>query len=117
MNRHDNEYTYILTPVEAQGVFTDPAEERFGSSSDDPALIEKRAEAMRWEDTTLKKFIDKNQLGRWAAAAYEAADRAARFQTDKATANGANGSAVNGNGTANGHVVQSIEGDEEDRIS
>lgn len=121
MNRHDEEYTCILTPAEAQGVFIDPAKEPFGSSSDEAALIDKRAEAMRWEDTALKKFIEKNQLGKWAHDAYEAADRAIRSQTDKATANGANGSAmnVNGNGSANGHlVVPSIEGDtEEEDIS
>lgn len=119
MNRHDNEYNYILTPAEAQGVFTDSAEEPFGSPSDDRALIDKRAEAMRWEDTALKKFVDKNQLGNWANSAYDAANRAVRYQTDKATANGANGSAVNmnGNGSANGHLVPSIEGDEEDNIS
>lgn len=88
--------------------------------SEDPVLIEKRAEAMRWEDAALKKFIDKNQLARWAQAAYEAADRDVRQLTDKATANGANGNSavnVNGNGSANGHLIQSIEGDIEDEIA
>lgn len=115
MNAVDNEYKYILTPDDAQGVFTDPAEECFGKESDDPALVEKRAEAMRWEDAALKKFIDKNQLARWAAAAYEAADRTVRFhKADAAGANGANGSLVNGNGSANGHVVQSVEQDDDE---
>lgn len=115
MSTADNEYSYILTPDDAQGVFTNPAEERFGKESDDPALVEKRAEAMRWEDVALKKFIDKNQLARWAAAAYEAADRTVRFhKAGAADANGANGSLVNGNGTANGHVVQSVEQDDDE---
>lgn len=98
------------------------AEEPFGLPSDDPALLDKRAEAMRWEDAALKKFMDKNQLDKWAANAYEAADRDIRHQTDKATANGANGSNVvvtaNGNGSANGHIVPSVERDaEEEEIS
>lgn len=116
MARHDQECLTILTPAAAQGVFVDPDEEPFGSPSDDPALLDKRAEAMRWEETTLKKFIDKNRLSEWAADAYSAADRYVRRRTDKATANGANGSAanLNGNGSANGHVVQSVERDPED---
>lgn len=115
ISKADEEYNYILTPDDAQGIFTDAAEERFGTESDDPALVEKRAEAMRWEDAALKKFTDKNQLARWAAAAYEAADRTVRFhKTDVADVNGVNGSLANGNGSANGHVIQSVEEDEQD---
>lgn len=118
MNAADNQYNYIRTPDEAQGVFTDPTTERFGTEGDDPSLLDKRAEAMRWEDTALKKFIDKNQLARWAAAAYEAADRTVRFHKVNAPGtNGVNGSLMNGNGSVNGHLVDSIEGDEMDEIA
>ncbi|KAF3760718.1 hypothetical protein M406DRAFT_108218 [Cryphonectria parasitica EP155] len=121
MNGTDRDHIYITSPEEAQGVFTEASEERFGSENDDPALLEKRAEAMRWEDTALKKFAEKNQLVKWASAAYEAADRAVRFHKVDAVANGtngANGNLANGNDVANGHVVDSIEEDEEmDEIS
>ncbi|CAN8106040.1 unnamed protein product [Discula destructiva] len=107
-----HESSYILTPDEALNVFTSPQEEPFGTEGDAPTLLEKRAEAMRWEDATLKKFIDKNQLTRWAQAAVEHADRTVRFSGDA----GANGNGfVNGNGKkANGHVLNSIEGDDGD---
>lgn len=120
MARHDKEFECIVPPSEAQGVYIHPKEEYFNLGSDDPALIEKRTDAMRWEDAALKKFMDKNQLDKWAQDAYQAADREVRRQTDKATANGANGSAINlnGNGSANGHVIQSVELDaDEDNIS
>lgn len=99
---------YILTPAEVLNVFTDASEEPFGSEGDDPTLLEKRSEFMRWEDAALKKYIDKNQLGRWAQAAVEHADRTVRFH-----GNGA--AAVNGNGftNGNGHIVHSVEDEDE----
>lgn len=96
-------------------MYTDTDVEVLGWDDDDPAMHEKRAEAMRWEDATLKKFEDKNQLARWASAAYEVADREVRIELDVATTNGANGSALTKvNGTSNGHVVEGIDGAEED---
>lgn len=107
---------YILTPAEALHVFTDANEEPFGSDGDDPTLLEKRAEVMRWEDAALKKYIDKNQLGRWAQAAVEHADRTVRFHGDSEAAVNGNGFA-NGKGNrpeaANGHVVNSVEREDE----
>lgn len=107
---------YILTPAEALNVFTDASEEPFGSKDDDPTLLEKRAEFMRWEDASLKKYIDKNQLGRWAQAAVEHADRTVRFHGDgDAAVNGNGFTKGNGNGSAatNGHVVNSGEQEDE----
>lgn len=99
------------------GVYTETGVEVFGCEDDNPTLQEKRADAMRWEDATLKKFGDKNQLARWASSAYEVADRELRIELDVATANGANGSVlVKANGNGNGHVVRSIEGAEEDDV-
>lgn len=103
------------------GVYTDIDVKALGWEDDNPTLHEKRADAMRWEDATLKKFDDKNQLSRWASAAYEVADRELRIELDVATANGANGSALmkvngQGNGQGNGHVVKSIEDAEEDDV-
>ncbi|KAK7746462.1 hypothetical protein SLS53_002421 [Cytospora paraplurivora] len=114
IKQHDKDTPYILTPAEALGVYTDTDIEASGWEDDDPALQEKRADAMRWEDSALKKFVEKNQLARWASSAYEVADREVRIELDVATANGANGSALTQvNGQGNGHVVQSIEGAEE----
>jgi hypothetical protein len=99
------------------GVYTDADVKALGWEDDNPTLQEKRADAMRWEDATLKKFDDKNQLSRWASAAYEVADRELRIELDVATANGANGSVLmKVNGQGNGHVVKSIEGAEEDDV-
>lgn len=120
LNAADDQHDYILTPDEALGVFTDANEEPFGNEENEPSLLEKRADAMRWEDTTLKKSLEKHQLGRWAAAAFEAADRNLRFHDDGA--NGVNGNYANGsaNGSANGHALHNSEvvNDEEmDEIS
>lgn len=108
---------YILTPAETLNIFTDANEEPFGSEGDDQTLLEKRAEVMRWEDAALKKFIDKNQLGRWAQAAVEHADRTVRFHGDgNAAVNGSSFTNGNGHGPpeANGHVVDSVEQEDED---
>lgn len=114
-NVADDQNSYILHPDQALGVFTDAAEEPFGVEGEDDALLEKRAEAMRWEDAKLKKFIDKNQLMRWAEAACVAADYDVRFQ-GKEGVNGLAKANGNSNGSANGHAVQSIEEDENEEL-
>jgi hypothetical protein len=71
---------------------------------------------MRWEDTQLRKYIEKNQLSRWAKAAWEAAKREVTEELDIVTASGANGGPVvpvKVNGQGNGHVVESVEADED----
>jgi len=105
--------TNILTPSEALLVFTDPNEERFGAESDDPTVLERRAEVMNWEDGVLKKYIDKSQLTRWAQAVIEQADRALRFERGAVNGNGF----ANGNGKgSNGHVVDSVENGEDEQL-
>lgn len=72
---------------------------------------------MRWEDTQLKKYVEKNQLSRWAKAAWESAKREVMDELDVVTANGANGgpvAPVKLNGQGNGHVVQSVEADDDE---
>lgn len=72
---------------------------------------------MRWEDTQLRKYLEKNQLSRWAKAAWESAKREVMEELDVATASGANGGLVTSakvNGQGNGHVVQSVEADDEE---
>ena len=72
---------------------------------------------MRWEDAQLRKYVEKNQLSRWAKAAWESAKREIMDELDVATANGANGgpvALVKVNGQGNGHVVQSVEVDDDE---
>lgn len=72
---------------------------------------------MRWEDTQLRKYVEKNQLSRWATAAWESAKREVMEDLDVATANGANGgrvALVNVNGLGNGHVLESVEADDDE---
>ncbi|PSR97698.1 Nup133 N terminal like-domain-containing protein [Coniella lustricola] len=116
MSAMSKDHSHIVTPQEAQGVFTNAPEEWFGSESDDPALLEKRAEAMRWEDASLVKFIDRNQLIKWAGSALEAADRTVRFSKTDASTNGANGKLTNGHNAANGHAVKSSNDEEEEEM-
>lgn len=72
---------------------------------------------MRTEDLQLKKYVEKNQLSRWAKAAWESAKREVMDELDVVTANGANGgpvAPVKVNGQGNGHVVQSVEADDDE---
>lgn len=117
LKQGDKDTEYILSPDICQGVYTDTSVEVIRWDEDDPSLLEKRAEGMRWEDTQLRKYLEKNQLSRWAKAAWESAKREVTEELDVATASGANGgpvAPVKVNGQGNGHVVQSVEADDEE---
>lgn len=117
LKQGDKEIDYILSPEACQGVYTDPSVEVLRWDDDDSSQLEKRADAMRWEDLQLRKYVEKNQLSRWAKAAWESAKREVMDELDVATANGANGgpvAPVKVNGQGNGHVVQSVEADDDE---
>jgi nuclear pore complex protein Nup133 len=63
---------------------------------------EKLLDAMKWEDATLRKYVEHCQLNKWTQTALEAAQKTTDFYFDSITAAGANADG-NGNGSANGH--------------
>ena len=64
---------------------------------------EKLLDAMQWEDSVLRKYVEKSQLDKWAQGTREAAFNIVNRHFDKLTADGAEDRVVNGNGKkANG---------------
>lgn len=63
-----------LPPSECLGVYAEEPDSRFRDM--DKGFREKLVEAMRWEDTQLKKFIDRCRLEEWARSTDAAARRA-----------------------------------------
>ena len=77
----------MIRPSEALGVYSDAADPataaRFGHMED--TFREKLLDAMRHEDVTLKRYIDKNRLEDWCRTALEGAERAVQAEMDRLT--------------------------------
>ncbi|KAI0472946.1 Non-repetitive/WGA-negative nucleoporin C-terminal-domain-containing protein [Xylariaceae sp. FL0804] len=73
-----------LMPSEAAGVYTDTLDRRFESM--EKGYREKVLEAMRWEDSTLCKHIEKHRLDQWAKETRKFAEEAVDEEFDKTTA-------------------------------
>ena len=76
-----------LSPSEAAGVYTDSLDRRFEQM--EKGAREKMLEAMRWEDSNLRKHIDKHRLDQWAKETRKNAEDAVDHQYDVANAAGA----------------------------
>ncbi|EFW99179.1 nuclear pore complex subunit [Grosmannia clavigera kw1407] len=77
----------VVKPSEALGVYTDGGDPattaRFANLED--AFREKMLDAMRQEDTLLRRYIDKCRLDDWCRAAVEAAEKACQAEVDRLT--------------------------------
>lgn len=77
----------------------------------DDNFREKLLEAMKWENSVLRRYTDKSRLDQWFVSVVETAEKACQAQLDALTAEGAAGvngaatSVVNGNGHAMGEVT------------
>ncbi|RYP44446.1 hypothetical protein DL768_009093 [Monosporascus sp. mg162] len=76
-----------LSPSEAAGVYTDTLDRRFEKM--EKGACERMLEAMRWEDSNLRKHIEKHRLEQWAIEARKMAEEAVDQQYDATTAAGA----------------------------
>lgn len=95
----DETVNFILKPSEAVGVYTDRLDRRFNEMEEN--FREKLLDAMQWEDSNLRKYVEKCQLDRWGTATREAASNSVSLRIDQLTAVGASeDGAVNGNGKA-----------------
>ncbi|KAI8625733.1 Nup133 N terminal like-domain-containing protein [Xylariaceae sp. FL1651] len=72
-----------LGPSEALGVYTETLDRRFGNM--EKGYREKILEAMRWEDSNLRKHIEKHRLEDWAKETRKLAEQAVDQQYDVAT--------------------------------
>ncbi|CAK7213359.1 hypothetical protein SCUCBS95973_001777 [Sporothrix curviconia] len=77
----------MIRPSDALGVYVDAADAataaRFGHMED--TFREKLLDAMRHEDTVLKRYIDKNRLEDWCHTAKEGAEKAVQAEMDRLT--------------------------------
>lgn len=76
-----------LSPLEAAGVYTEALDRRFEKM--EKGAREKMLEAMRWEDSNLRKHIEKHRLEQWAKETRKTAEEAVDQQYDATTADGA----------------------------
>lgn len=76
-----------LSPLEAAGVYTETLDKRFNKM--EKGAREKMLEAMRWEDSNLRKHIDKHRLEQWAKETRKTAEEAVDQHYDATTAAGA----------------------------
>ncbi|KAH9885213.1 Nup133 N terminal like-domain-containing protein [Xylariomycetidae sp. FL2044] len=76
-----------LRPSDAAGVYTETLDRRFEKMEKN--YREKVLEAMRWEDTNLRKYIEKYRLEQWAKETRRFAEDAVNAQFDESTAAGA----------------------------
>ena len=77
----------MIKPSEALGVYSDAADPataaRFGHMED--TSREKLLDAMRHEDTLLRRYIDKSRLEEWCRTAKEGAEKAVQAEMDRLT--------------------------------
>ncbi len=82
-------------------MYTETLDPRFGEMEE--SFRDKMLESMKWEDSTLRRYIEKNRLEEWYRTVVDAAEKRCRDELDILTQNGArtNGDQadeVNGNG-------------------
>lgn len=74
-------------PSETLGVYTEALDRRFDKM--EKGTRDKLLEAMRWEDTNLKKHIEKHRLDHWATETRHLAEKAVDHEYDVQTVEGA----------------------------
>lgn len=72
-SKESRQYRRIM-PSEAAGVYTEMLDRRFETMEN--SFRERLLEAMRWEDSNLKKHIEKHRLDNWAKDARKLAEEA-----------------------------------------
>jgi len=76
-----------VLPSEAQGVYTETLDSRWEAS--DKNSRDKVLEVMRWEDSNLRRHIEKHRLDLWAQELWKAAGKSVDETYDMETAAGA----------------------------
>jgi len=95
-----NDHYRALKPSDCFGAYTDDVDPRFRDM--DKSFKDKLIDAMRWEDTQLRKHVDKHRLEQWATTTIKLAEDTINRIADQATEDGA--AIANGvNGTTNGN--------------
>lgn len=91
----------VIKPSEALGVYTDSDEAataaRFANMEN--TFRERLLDAMRYEDSLLRRYIDKSRLEEWCRAAVEGAEKACQTEVERLAA-GQDGAVVRPNGRA-----------------
>jgi nuclear pore complex protein Nup133 len=80
----DPRFNPFVKPSDALGVFTESLDRRFDGMDD--GFRNKLLDAMRWEDTRLRTFIEKAQLEAWYRTTRECAEKTVAVTYDRLTA-------------------------------
>ena len=96
-------------PSEAVGVFTETLDQRFEKL--EKGYCERYLEAMRWEDSNLRKHIEKHRLEQWARDTQRLAEDTVDQQYDQQTEEGAlamSPQQANADVAVNGHAQNGV---------
>jgi nuclear pore complex protein Nup133 len=99
-DKSDESFYPVMKPSEAVGVFTDHLDRRFNDM--DENFRNKLLDAMKWEDSKLRTYIEKHQLDSWHGTVLEEAERTVTREYDLRTQNQAAASSPNGHMNGDG---------------
>lgn len=101
-HKSDESFYPVMKPSEVVGVFTDHVDRRFNDM--DENFRNKLLDAMKWEDSKLRVYIEQHQLDSWHGTVLEEAERAVAREYDLRTqaqaADPPSHGHMNGGGTA-----------------
>jgi nuclear pore complex protein Nup133 len=100
-DKSDESFYPVIKPSEVVGVYTDRVDRRFHDM--DENFRNKLLDAMKWEDSRLRAYIEKHQLDSWHRAVLEEAERTVAREFDMRTQ--AQAAASSSNGLVNGGVA------------
>lgn len=105
-HQSDESFYPLIKPSEVLGVFTEHVDRRFNGM--DENFHNRLLDAMRWEDSKLRTYIEKHQLDAWHRTVLEEAEKTVTRAYDKiaeAEAEAKSKVHMNGNGIATRYAV------------
>lgn len=74
---------HVVRPAETLGVYVDGLDRRFRDM--EKSFQEKLQDAMKWEDSVLRKYADKARLEKWVRSTAESAEAVVAALVDEET--------------------------------
>ncbi|KAL2264965.1 hypothetical protein VTJ83DRAFT_7475 [Remersonia thermophila] len=100
-----------LLPSSCLGVHTESLDRRFDALDD--AYRARLLDAMRWEDKTLRTFVERSRLDEWFRTTRECAEKTVRYERERQAAEKAvERSAFCGGGGGGGETATAVAGEE-----
>jgi nuclear pore complex protein Nup133 len=83
LGKADESFAPVMKPSQVLGVFTDQVDRRFKDM--DENFRNKLLDAMKWQDSRLRTYIEKHQLDSWHRTVLEEAERTVTREYDLRT--------------------------------